>query len=126
MDLSAPRKFATMATTALAILVLAMTVQLSQAPQAKAGVYGFCENVVLPGYGGCYAPASHLMYQVYGWGENASVCVVPEPYGYAERCSGGPNQGVYSADLGENKPARAAIINHAGVANRVHGLELTH
>lgn len=98
--------------------------QLSSPSEADAGAYGFCENAVLSPYQGCAGPAT-TMYQVYGYGDNASVCVLSSAAPSTERCSGGPNQGVYSATF-EFEVGAAYIRNHAGVSNRVHGVYLTH
>jgi hypothetical protein len=99
--------------------------QLSRPGEAQAGTHGFCENVVLPARNGYCLGGPVNMYQAYGWGENASVCVTAEPYSSTTRCSGGPNQGVYSGTIPpESQTAVPWIRNNAGVANRVHGIYL--
>lgn len=124
MSLRLLRQSATVLAAAACMLTCLLGYQLSRPGEAHAGTYGFCENVLLGPYGGCAGPAGN-MYQAYGYGENASVCVLSSPNPATERCSGGPNQGVYTGVFPFEVGA-PYIKNHAGVSNRVHGIYLTH
>lgn len=126
MSLRLLRQSSAALAAAACILTCLFGYQLSKPGEANAGTYGYCENVVLGPHGYCLG-GTVRMYQAYGYGENASVCVAAEPYSGTNRCSGGPNQGVYSGTVPpEQETAVPWIRNNAGVSNRVHGIYLNH
>lgn len=108
-----------------AVAALLCVLLIHSAP-AKAEVFGFCGNVQLPGNGSCEAGSWVSTHQDYGWGDNHSVCVWLRPFNGGERCSGGPNQGVYSEQLSEDVVLRPVIVNNAAGANYVHGVYFTY
>jgi hypothetical protein len=90
---------------------------------AQASTSPYCGGVLGPDRG-C-SGAARWLYQNYGWGDQAGVCVAinssSEWY-----CVPGANQGVYSANAGGNIWVQPFILNPAGVNNFVHGVSLTH
>ena len=68
---------------------------------------------------------SRQLYQTYGWGDQASVCVGVAPQ-YGVACSSGAGAGVYSQSLDQNYNSSPWIKNNSGGDNYVHGVALTH
>jgi hypothetical protein len=68
--------------------------------------------------------ALRYLYQTYGWGDQASVCVAVAP-GYGTACSSGAGNGVYSARLDTNHYVDPWIKNNSGGNNYVHGVALS-
>jgi hypothetical protein len=100
---------------ALAIAVLPATASASTSP--------YCGGWKGP-WGGCEG-AGRQLYQVYGWGDQASVCVyIVHSTGYS--CSSGAGSGVYSGQLPFNVTDIPAIKNNSGVNNFLHGVAFTH
>lgn len=89
---------------------------------AQASTSPYCGGV-LPPEGGC-GGAARWLYQTYGWGEQAGVCVGVDGSGYG--CTARINEGVYSVNLGSNTWTTPVIRNVGYVNNFVHGVALTH
>ena len=87
---------------------------------AEASWANFCNPVTLGGYGSCHGGSQYLS-QVYGWGDQHSVCVEAYPTSSSRRCSSGPGAGVYTPNLG-SVPGMPTIINNASGTNTVHGV----
>lgn len=114
------------ATAALALLTCAF--QLGNATKADAdlspdGVYGFCGNVLVHGHEACFGPASEF-YQVFGYGDQHSVCVMVGGIPSTQRCSSGPGAGVYSGEVSSG--GTPVIAGNAEGDTNVHGDILTH
>lgn len=90
---------------------------------ANAAVTPFCNPANLGGWGECVGTTQYLN-QVYGWGDQHSVCVEAYPYNSSRRCSSGPGAGVYTPFLG-TIVAQPRILNNAAGANTVHGVALS-
>jgi len=61
------------------------------------------------------------MNQVYGWGDQHSVCVGVQNFPSLRRCSSGAGAGVYSPTF-ETFTWYPTIDNNAGSSNTVHGV----
>lgn len=90
---------------------------------AQASTSPYCGGWLGPSHWCGGAP--RWLYQNYGWGDQAGVCVATNRGGELY-CVGGANQGVYSANAGSNIWAEPIIVNPAGFNNYVHGVSLTH
>jgi hypothetical protein len=102
-----------------------MSFTLSGPEAANAAWANFCNPVTLGGWAGCNSSAPSNINQVFGWGDQHSVCVGIPGLEYAvKRCSSGPGAGVYSGQLNEAITAYAHIENHAAGSNTVHGIAL--
>jgi hypothetical protein len=106
---------------ALIVGAAAMSLGLLGPTLAQAGVGNFCNPTTLTGFQWCQGPGQVLT-QVYGWGDQHSVCV--KINGGEKRCSGGPGAGVYSPAY---PPLYAfpLIQNNAAGNNTVHGVVFT-
>lgn len=105
----------------VSLVALATAVAVPAAADASTSTY--CAGWKSPWQecGGARRP----MYQAYGWGDQASVCVaVAEWTGLP--CSSGAGSGVYSAQLGSNVNAIPWIKNNSSGNNYVHGVALTY
>lgn len=101
------------------VLTLCAILLLGSAGQAQAGTSPYCNNQTLGGYQICTG-ASRTLYQVYGWGDQHSVCVgVNEMVKIT--CSGGPEQGTYN-NFGNSYRRTPKISNNAYGSNTVHGV----
>jgi len=105
--------------------LLALTLGLISGPAAaQASTSNYC--------GGWKGPwvdcggASRQLYQTYGWGDQASVCVGMTYSSGGWSCSSGAGSGVYSGQLAYNVTDIPRIKNNSGVNNYVHGVALTH
>ena len=75
-------------------------------------------------YTGCNG-AARSQYQVYGWGDQGTVCVgIVSVTGLS--CSSGAGSGVYSAAYFENVYSTPYIENRSGGNNFVHGISLAY
>lgn len=113
--LRSPRlMMALVATTALLALGL-----IAGQGQAKAAWSTYCNPVTLGGHGYCHGVPRNL-YQLMGWGDQRSVCVMIAA-SWTERCSAGPGHGVYTPTFGPIT-AYPMIKNNAAGTNTVHGI----
>jgi hypothetical protein len=108
---------------ALLASVTAICLGLLGPKPAEANWANFCNPVTLAGYGNCTG-APFKMNQIYGWGDQHSVCValhnsIPE----TKRCSSGPGAGVYTP-LFNVITWYPLIQNNAAGSNTVHGISL--
>lgn len=92
----------------------------ANAEQAEASWANFCNPVTLGGYGSCHGGSQYLS-QVYGWGDQHSVCVESYPTSSSRRCSSGAGAGVYTPNLGK-VAGMPTIANNAAGTNTVHGV----
>lgn len=90
---------------------------------AQASTSPYCGGW-LGGGKGCNGSARWL-YQTYGWGDQAGVCVALGT-GYEWACVPRANEGVYSPAWGSNIWVAPLIVNPASINNFVHGVALTH
>jgi hypothetical protein len=91
---------------------------------ANAASTPFCNPVTVGAYVGCNGPLIYLN-QVYGWGDQHSVCVGIAGLEFAvKRCSSGPGAGVYSGTAGAMQYT-PHIENHAAGTNTLHGVALS-
>jgi len=90
---------------------------------AEATWSGYC-TVTLGSYGQCIDSTPRAMHQVYGWGDQHSVCVQAANLPSTRRCSSGPGAGVYSPVF-EEFTWYPRIDNNAAGTNSVHGLSFT-
>lgn len=104
--------------------LLAVSVGLVAGPaSAQASTSEYCGGWESPNTG-C-SGAARWLYQAYGWGDQAGVCVVIA--GKTEwRCTTHASEGVYSPSTVSNVWAQPAIQNWSNVNNFVHGVALTH
>ena len=68
---------------------------------------------------------SRWLYQTYGWGDQASVCVGIGGW-TGTSCSSGAGAGVYSGQMPSNVFSWPYISNNSNGNNYVHGVALTH
>jgi len=111
---------------ALAVLgsMLALGVSLSAGPaSAQAAITPYCGGWKGP-WDWC-AGAYRVLYQTYGWGEQAGVCVAPH-HGWQVRCTTKANTGVYSDAWNEDMLGAPFISNNSNQNNFVHGLAGSH
>lgn len=103
--------------------MLALSVGLIAGPaSAQASTSPYCGGWQAAGHG-CFG-AARWLYQTYGWGNQAGVCVA---WGSSEMyCVPRANEGVYSPNAGSNVWAQPYILNPAGVSNYLNGVALTH
>lgn len=90
---------------------------------AKASWSNYCNPITLAGNTGCSGSARY-MHQVYGWGDQHSVCVGSMSMSSTWRCSSGPGAGVYSTTFGP-LTWYPGIQNNAAGTNTVHGISFT-
>jgi hypothetical protein len=102
--------------------VAALCLGLLGPKPAEASWANFCNPATLGGYGECVGTTQYLN-QVYGWGDQHSVCVEAYPYNSSRRCSSGPGAGVYTPAMG-NIVAQPRILNNAAGTTTVHGVVL--
>jgi hypothetical protein len=102
--------------------VAALCLGLLGPKSAQAEWANFCNPKALSGYGECVGTGQYLN-QVYGWGDQHSVCVEAYPNNSSRRCSSGPGAGVYTPALGK-VAAIPRILNNAAGTNTVHGIVL--
>jgi len=113
--------------TCALMLAVCVTVGLGSPAQASASTSAYCNNQTLSNYGACVGGARSL-YQTYGWGDEHSVCVWYRTGGWGSsgnRCSSGPEVGVYSASTFETTWEPGINVNASG-SSVVHGVALTH
>lgn len=103
------------------VVALAFAVALPSAADASTSTY--CGGWKSPWQecGGTSRP----LYQTYGWGDQASVCVGIGGW-TGLSCSSGAGAGVYSGELISNVNSYPYIKNNSGGNNFVHGVALTH
>lgn len=107
----------------LAITIALALSLVAGSASARASTSTYCGGWLGP-VGECYG-ASRALYQTYGWGEQAGVCVGIEYWGTAY-CTTNANTGVYSWNIGMNVQARPWIRNNSSGNNLVHGVALTY
>lgn len=90
---------------------------------AEASWSGYCTVTLNNRYDYCNGSLRDL-HQVYGWGDQHSVCVSIVPYSWTERCSSGPGAGVYSPTVTYMQYV-PRISNNAAGSNLVHGISFT-
>lgn len=95
---------------------------LLSAKPAEANWANFCNPQTLGAWQACHGTGQYLN-QVYGWGDQHSVCVEAYPTSSSRRCSSGPGAGVYTPALG-SVAAIPTIANNAAGTNTVHGIVL--
>jgi hypothetical protein len=122
MATSIVRSSRLMLALAATIAMLALGLIAGQ-EQAKAGWSNYCNGVTLGGGQGC-TDFARYMNQVYGWGDQRSVCVGISGAQWSWRCSSGPGAGVYSPTFGPGT-FYPGISNNAAGANTVHGVALS-
>jgi len=112
------------ATFVLMVSVLALSIALLSGPaSAQASTSNYCTG--WQSSGGSCEGAGRYMYQVYGLGDQGSVCVAMAFYtGWS--CSSGAGSGVYSGETFKNVATSPLIKNNFGGNNFVHGVALTH
>jgi len=109
----------------LLVSIATMCISLTGPKAANAAWYNFCSPVTLGGWQGCNSSRAYYINQVYGWGDQHSVCVGMPGLEFAiKRCSSGPEEGVYSGKTNEALNSYAHIENHAAGSNTVHGVAL--
>lgn len=102
--------------------LLALTLGLISGPaSAQAATSNYCTGW-LGGNGGCVG-AARWLYQVYGWGDQAPVCVAANE-GYAYSCSSAAGVGVYSPNHGTNWFKPVIVNGSLNSSNFVHGVAL--
>lgn len=110
---------------ALAALVAAalLLLPLGSPSQAQAGVSPYCGGYIAGPWGQCTG-ASRTMYAVYGWGDQAGVCVSaisPSAGLLGGSCSSSAGTGVYRP-FGGNYYWTPWIQNNSGKVNTLHGV----
>ncbi len=104
--------------------LLALTLGLVSGPApANASTSGYCTGWL--GASNQCTGAHRYLYQAYGWGDQASVCV-GLAYWTGWSCSSGAGAGVYSAAVPVNVSTSPVISNNSGKNNFVHGIALTY
>lgn len=107
---------------AAGLLVAIAMVLFASAPEARASTSPYCGNVTLQANQDCTG-ALRRLYAVYGWGDQAGVCVSAW-IGLnlvAQKCTSSAATGVYNPFPGtyDGKPW---IKNNSGRTNTVHGV----
>jgi hypothetical protein len=107
---------------ALALGTVLIALLLVTTPKAEAAPTAYCGNVTLGAWGQCTG-AARTFNAVYGWGDQAGVCVSAIIGGvrYAGACSGSAGTGAYNPLPGYYY-AVPWIENNSGVTNTVHGV----
>lgn len=109
---------------ALAGSVAALCLGLVGPKSAEASWSNFCNPITVGGWQGCNGSARY-MHQVYGWGDQHSVCVGAAGLeDTVRRCSSGPGAGVYTPIFGP-LTWYPHIDNHAAGTNTLHGITFT-
>lgn len=72
----------------------------------------------------CFGEARSV-YQTYGWGDQASVCVGIGGW-TGVSCSSGAGSGVYSGQMPSNVYSWLYLSNNSNINNYTHGVALTH
>lgn len=107
----------------LAALALMVAV-LGSPAAAQAETSPYCGGWL--GAGGICAGGARTLYQLYGTGEQHSVCIYASDNGYGQgniggvNCSSGPGAGVYNSGMGTGHYF-PVIYNNAVGNNLVHG-----
>jgi hypothetical protein len=102
--------------------VAALCLGLIGPHSAEASWSNYCNPVTLGKEGYCWG-TPRAMHQVYGWGDQHSVCVAG-PWQWSARCSAGPGAGVYSPQF-EYGTYIPRIWNNAAGTNTAHGISFT-
>jgi len=103
---------------AIAMMALSLIVGLGH---AKASWSAYCNPVTLGSFGVC-TDSPRFQNQLYGWGDQHSVCVqVANFQPQTRRCSSGPGAGVYTPVF-EPWTWYPQIVNNAAGTNTVHGI----
>jgi hypothetical protein len=121
MDTALTKKARMLLALPLALLVLALG-QASRPAAADASVSNYCNPVTVGSWEGCNG-SPRAFNQVYGWGDQHSVCVGIAGAAWSFRCSGGPGAGVYSEVFGYGT-YYPGIRNNAAGSNTLHGVSL--
>ena len=106
--------------------LLALTLGLISGPASAEGATSpYCNPHTLGPWQTC-AGVSRKIYQTYGWGDHASVCVWIQNWPSGKNCSAGAGHGVYSGVIpccfyGGWPPL---ISNNSAKTNTVHGVAL--
>jgi len=101
----------------------AMIAAIALPAQANASTSTYCGGWKSP-WQECTG-GSRPMYQPYGWGDQASVCVGIGGW-TGPSCSSGAGAGVYSGKMYANITTYPWIKNNSGGNNYVHGVVLTY
>lgn len=101
--------------------VAAICLGLVASESAKASWANYCNPVSLPERWSYCQGTPRALNQVYGWGDQHSVCVGVAGLSSTWRCSAGPGAGVYSAQIGTGT-FTPGIQNNAAGANTGHGV----
>lgn len=110
-----------------AVLALLAVGSMGSASKADAALSPYCGNQTINPWVVCWG-AGRKLYAVYGWGDQARVCVwasvSPGGAGPWQTCSSGAGSGTYNSLLA---PSEAAwlypdIQNASGFKNTVHGV----
>lgn len=120
MDMVLTKKSRMLLVLPLTLLVLALG-QVSRPAAADAAATPYCNPATLGGYQACVGGWMNF-YQLYGWGDQHSVCV--NRLNWEKRCSSGPGAGVYSPVYSPPN-GYPAISNNAAGSNTVHGIALS-
>lgn len=102
--------------------VAALSLALLGPKPVEANWANYCNPVTLGSNGEC-ATSPHVMNQLYGWGDQHSVCVGWQYNGAVTRCSSGPGAGVYTPVF-ETFTWYPMIRNNSAGTNTVHGVVL--
>jgi hypothetical protein len=109
---------------ALVGTLAALAVSLISGPTAaQASTSEYCGGWKSPGQE-C-SGAARWVYQTYGWGDQASVCVGIGGW-TGVSCSSGAGAGVYSGQMSSNVYSWLYMKNNSSINNYVHGVALTH
>lgn len=109
---------------ALLFSVALLCVSVMAPKQAAASWSNYCNPVTLPErFDYCHGSLRYL-HQVYGWGDQHSVCVSIAPFSWSQRCSSGPGAGVYSPKVSFSAYV-PTISNNAPGWNTAHGISFT-
>jgi hypothetical protein len=106
----------------VAFIAAAALLLLATAPKAHASTSVYCGNQTLSGWADCRGSARTLN-AVYGWGDQAGVCVsaIIGPTMAPQACTGNAGTGVYKP-LSSYYYATPWIQNYSGKTNTVHGV----
>lgn len=101
----------------------ALCLGLAGPKSAEASWSNYCNPVTLAGNKSCVG-TPRAFHQLYGWGDQHSVCVGIAWLQWSIKCSSGPGAGVYTEKFAYNTYYPGIINNSAGT-NTVHGISFT-
>jgi len=103
--------------------LMALAVAIAMPAAANASTSNYCGGWKSP-HQECSGEA-RWVYQTYGWGDQASVCVGIGGW-TGVSCSSGAGSGVYSGQMASNVYSWLYLSNNSNVNNYTHGVALTH